>query len=294
MAPFFAAAKLLYEGPWVAERYAAFGAFVDANPASAHPVTREIVGSAKRHSAVDAFSAMYRLADLRRATEATWTGVDALCLPTTPTLYTLDEVAAEPFTTNARLGTYTNFVNLLDLCALAVPGAPRSDGRPAGITFVAPSGRDGLLSAIGRRFMAEPATVAPPQGDIVLAVVGAHMSGLPLNGDLLALGASFLSEGATAPDYRLYALPGGPPERPGLLRVADSEGGPIALELWSLPPAAFGTFVATIPAPLSIGSIRLANGTQPKGFLVEARGVQGAEDITAHGGWRAWLAAANR
>jgi len=294
MAPFFAAAKLLYEGPWVAERYAAFGAFIAAHPQSAHPVTREIVGSAARHSAVDAFSAMYRLAELRRATEATWIGVDALCLPTTPTLYTLEEVAAEPFATNARLGTYTNFVNLLDLCALAVPGSSRSDGRPAGLTFVAPSGRDGLLSALGRRFLDEPAAVAPPQGDIVVAVVGAHMSGLPLNGDLLALGASFLSEGTTAPDYRLHALPGGPPRRPGLLRVADGEGGPIALELWSLPPAAFGAFVATVPAPLSIGSIRLTDGAQPKGFLVEAQGVEGAQDITGYGGWRAWLAAANR
>jgi allophanate hydrolase len=230
--------------------------------------------------------------ELRRECEATWESIDALCLPSTPTVYTLVEVSADPFGTNARLGAYTNFVNLLDLCALAVPGSPRADGRPAGVTFVAEAGRDSLLAAIGRRFLAEPIAAAPPSGEIVVAVVGAHMSGLPLNHELSALGAGFVGEAATAPDYRLFALPGTPPRRPGLLRVAQGEGDSIALELWSLSPATFGIFVAAIPAPLSMGTVRLSDGTEAKGFLVEAQGVQGAEDISGHGGWRAYLAAA--
>ena len=289
MEPFYETARLLYEGPWVAERYAAVGAFLESHPRSVHPVTRQVVQTGKHPSAAQAFAAAYRLAELRRAAEESWGAADALCLPTIPTLYTLEEVAADPLGTNSRLGTYTNFVNLLDLCAAAAPGRPRGDGRPAGVTFVARSGEDPLVAALAAAFAGEPAPATAPSERMAVAVVGAHMSGLPLNGELCALGARLIGEAATAPDYRLFALPGGPPHRPGLLRVGDHEGASIALELWSLSPAGFGRLVAAAPAPLSIGSIRLSDGAEAKGFLVEAQGALGARDITGYGGWRAYL-----
>jgi len=213
---------------------------------------------------------------------------------------------SDPIGPNSELGTYTNFVNLLDWCALAVPGRPRADGFPAGITLLAPRGSDGLLAALGARLHAasaprigagtmpvpvvEPGPAAAGPDAIELAVVGAHLSGLPLNRELAGCGGRFLRAVPTARAYRLYALPGGPPQRPGLLRVAAGDGAPIETEVWALPPAAFGRFVAAIPAPLGIGTLRLADGTAPKGFLVEQAGLDGAADITRFGGWRAYLA----
>ncbi|SFV13650.1 allophanate hydrolase [Methylobacterium sp. 174MFSha1.1] len=308
LTPFFAAAALLYDGPWVAERWEAIRGFITERPEALHPVTRAITERATAFSAADAFAGRYRLAELRRATEPVWQGIDALCVPTFPRPQTLAGLAADPVGPNAELGTYTNFVNLLDLCALAVPGHPRADGGPAGVTLIAPAGRDATLISLGDALhraggtpMGATGARLPPapeprpplaMGDeIELVVVGAHLSGLPLNGELAALGARLLRAVETAPDYRLYALPGAGPRRPGLVRVAAGTGTAIATEVWALTPEAFGRFVAAIPAPLGIGTLRLSDGTAPKGFLCEPEGVREAEDVSRHGGWRAYLAA---
>jgi allophanate hydrolase len=213
-------------------------------------------------------------------------------------------VLANPIELNSRLGTYTNFVNLLDLCGLALPAAIRDDDIPFGITLLAPAGRDALLASIGRIFHADtglkmgakgtsqpvlaPLPVAT-SGDIAIAVVGAHLSGMALNGELRSLGGRLIEAAVTAPDYKLYALPTTPP-KPGMLRVERGTGTAIELEVWTLSAAAFGEFVAAIPPPLSIGTIVLADGRGVKGFIVEAAGVEGARDISSFGGWRAYTA----
>lgn len=305
LAPFFATAALLYEGAWVAERYEAIHAFIEAKPEALHPVTRTIIEGARRLSAADAFAGEYRLAELRRQTEPVWETIDVLIVPSIPDVCTLADVAADPIGANSRLGTYTNFVNLLDLCAFSVPGPLRRDGRPAGVTLIAPAGRDALLAALAARFHAAagvtvgatgrrvppppPAPASAPPGTIELAVVGAHLSGMALNHELASRGASFVRAVPTEAAYRLFALPGGPPERPGLVRV--DAGAAIDTEVWALTAAAFGDFVAKIPPPLSIGTLRLADGTAVKGFLCETIATDGARDISAFGGWRGYMAA---
>lgn len=306
MTPFLETAKLLYEGAYVAERQAAVGDYIAAHPQSAHPVTRRIIEGAGRFTAADAFRARYRLAELARETEPVWNRIDAMLVPTLPRPYSVADLEADPIGPNARLGTYTNFVNLLDLCALAVPGPLRADGFPAGTTLIGPRGSDTRLAGIGRAVHAAtgltlgatgadqppladvPDRAAP--GEIEICVVGAHLSGMPLNHELQSLGGRFLRAVATQPSYRLYALPGGPPRRPGLLRVAEGEGGAIATEVWALSPEGFGRFVSGIPAPLGIGTLRLADATTPKGFLCEPIALEGAQDVSAHGGWRAYIA----
>ena len=307
-APFFEAAALLYEGPWVAERHAATAAWLDRVPDMFHPVTRRIIEGASGFSASDVFRAQYRLKALKRATDAVWSQVSMLAVPTTPVSATLAELAADPIGPNSRCGTYTNFVNLLDLAALAVPGPFRADGRAAGLTLIAPAGQDGRLAAQGRAFhgagggtlgaTGAPVPPATPfatgdDGLLEIVVVGAHLSGMPLNHELTSKGGVFRRAVATTADYRLFALAGGPPKRPGLLRVPDGTGTPVLTEIWALPPEGFGRFVVGIPAPLGIGTVRLADGTQPKGFLVEPEGLTGAEDISRFGGWRAFIAAAS-
>ena len=305
-APLFAVADLLYEGAWVAERYAAIRPFIAAHRDALHPTTARIILGAESLSAADAFAGIYRLAELRRAAEPLWGGLDLLAVPTVPRAYRVAELDADPIGPNTALGTYTNFVNLLDLCALAVPGPSRDDGLPGGTTLVAPAGRDGFLASIGAALHAaaavpmgagtHPVPPAPdvpaaagPEDGIEIVVIGAHLSGMPLNRDIVALGATFRRAVDTRPEYRLHALPGGPPARPGLLRVAEG-GGAVAAEVWSLPPAGFGRFVETIPAPLGIGRVRLADGTAPAGFLCEPAGLVGARDITHLGGWRRFVA----
>ncbi|HXW25080.1 MAG TPA: allophanate hydrolase [Xanthobacteraceae bacterium] len=305
--PFYETARLLYEGPWLAERYLVARAVIDSSPDDMHPVTREILIGGARPTAAEAFAAFHQLEDLRRTADATFRAVDVLAVPTTPTVYTLRQVLADPIQLNRRLGTYTNFVNLLGLAGLAVPAAMRPDGAPFGITLLAPGGRDAELASIGRVFHADtglalgatgeaqpplaPIAPAPRRDEIALAVVGAHLSGLPLNGELKALGARFLQATTTAPDYRLFALGGTKPAKPGLLRVADGEGAAIEVELWALAVPAFGRFVAAVPPPLSIGTLRLADSREAKGFLVEAAATAGGRDITRFGGWRAYVAA---
>ena len=302
--PFAEVARLLYEGPWVAERFAATKPLIEADPGALHPVTRGIIEAAKKFDAVAAFEASYRLAGLRRRTGGAWAAFDVMAVPTLPRPYTVAEVEADPVRLNSRLGTYTNFVNLLDLAAVATPSGVRGDGLPSSLTLIGPSGSDGLLAGLAAGIQARsgapmgatglavpPVGSAParaPTGRVALAVVGAHLAGLPLNHELVQLGGAFLREAETTSDYRLYALPGSEPPKPGLLRVADGAGAAIKLELWTLDPAGFGAFVAKIPSPLGVGTIRLGDGSSAKGFLVEAEAVRGAEDISRFGGWRAY------
>ncbi|WPZ34575.1 allophanate hydrolase [Thalassobaculum sp. OXR-137] len=304
--PFYQVAEMLYGGVWVAERHAVVGPLMDKDPEAVHPVIRQIVGAATRFSATDTFNSLYRMEALRRTCEAAMAGIDMLCVPTIPTFFTVADLEADPIGPNSTLGTYTNFVNLLGLCGIAVPTGVRSDGRPASVTLLARAGRDGLSAALASRLhrgagvtlgatgwplpqVAEP-TPTPGADEIVVAAVGAHMSGLPLNGELTRLGGRFLAAASTAPGYRLYRLAGGPPFRPGLVR--DATGSAIALELWALPLDRFGAFMAGIPAPLGIGTVTLADGRTVNGFICEVAGLQGATDITEFGGWRAYLAAA--
>jgi allophanate hydrolase len=303
--PLYETARLLYEGPWVAERYLVIRDLLASSPEAIHPVTREITIAGARLTAADTFAALYRLQALRRIAERAFANIDALVLPTAPTAYSTAQVLANPVELNSRLGTYTNFVNLLDLCGLALPAAIRPDGIPFGITLLAPAGHDAHLASIGRVFHADtgltmgarnlpqPALAALPvevSGDeIAIAVVGAHLSGMVLNGELKALGGRLLEAVSTAPDYRLYALATTPP-KPGMLRVAAGAGSSIAVEVWALSAAAFGKFVAAIPPPLSIGTVRLDDGRGVKGFIVEPADIDGARDISAFGGWRAFMA----
>ncbi|HWX04443.1 MAG TPA: allophanate hydrolase [Bradyrhizobium sp.] len=305
--PYYETARLLYEGPWVAERYLVIRNLLASSPDAIHPVTREIIIAGARLSAAETFAALYRLQALRKIAERGFAGIDALLLPTAPTVYSTAQVLANPLELNSRLGTYTNFVNLLDLCGLALPAAMRPDGIPFGITLLAPGGNDAQLASIGRVFHADtklpmgarglpqpplPALRAGVKGDeIAIAVVGAHLSGMALNGELKTLGGRLLEAARTAPDYRLYALSTTPP-KPGMLRVAAGTGASIDLEVWALPALAFGKFVAAVPPPLSIGTVRLADGRSVKGFIVEPADVDGARDISAFNGWRAFMAEA--
>ena len=302
--PLYETARLLYEGPWVAERYLVIRDLLASSPDAIHPVTREITIAGARLSAADTFAALYRLQGLRSVAGRAFAAIDALVLPTAPTVYSTAQVLANPIELNSRLGTYTNFVNLLDLCGLALPAAMRSDDIPFGITLLAPAGRDAQLASIGRVFHADtrlpmgarslpqPPLAALPTGlcgdEIAIAVVGAHLSGMALNGELKALGARLLEQAQTAPDYRLYALATTPP-KPGMLRVSAGAGSSIELELWALSAASFGKFVAAVPPPLSIGTVRLADGGSVKGFIVEAADIDGAREISAFGGWRAFV-----
>jgi len=305
MAPLFEVANLLYSGPWIAERYHAVRGLIESAPNALHPTTLKIISGARGYSASDVFDGLYKLSDLRRKAEALWKMIDVLVVPTFPRPRTLADLQADPVGPNSELGTYTNFVNLLDLCALAVPARFRSDGFPSGVTLIAPPGQDGLLTEIGSRLHAAAnvpigatgmklppapeflARAAP--GEIELAVVGAHLSGMALNHELTSRGARFLRAGPTAPDYRLYALAGGPPARPGLMRVAAGTGYQISTEVWALTPEALGSFMTGVPSPLGIGTTLLADGTTPKGFIVETEGIAGARDISEFGGWRNFI-----
>jgi allophanate hydrolase len=303
--PFFDVAKMLYEGAWVAERMTVVEDLMRRDPGALHPVTAKIIGAADRLTAADAFRGIYRLADLRRRAEALMAGADLLCVPSIPTFYSRADLDVDPVDPNSRFGTYTNFVNLMDLCGIAVPTGPRSDGRPGSVTLLARAGQDALAAALAQALHAKAAPemgatghplppVSPPAagagpGETEIALVGAHMSGLPLNGQITSLGGRFLAATTTSSDYRLFALAGGPPVRPGLLRVTE-KGAPIALELWSVPTAGLGQLLGQIPAPLGLGRIRLADGREVTGFLVEAAGLDGAREITDFGGWRAYLA----
>jgi allophanate hydrolase len=312
---------LLYGGPWVVERLVAGQPLLERAPESLVPVLREILTGAESVRALDVFRGQYRLQELAHAAATSLAGVDLLVVPSAPTIYPVAEVMASPIASNTKLGTYTNFVNLLDMCALAVPAGFRADGLPHGITLIATRGRDGVLAGVGRRYVQSlrlplgatglrladgsdedvthtselfsmGANGPAPDGEdvesVLVTVVGAHLDGLPLNHQLREAGATLARSCRTAPTYRLYALPGTAPPKPGMLRVAEG-GAAIDVEVWRMPLESYGAFVAKVPRPLCIGTIALDDGSAVQGFLCEPAAVDGAEDISAHGGWRKYL-----
>ncbi len=302
--PFLAVGDLLYDGPWLAERDAAVGAFLDAHPNEVHPIPRDIITSGRRFSAADMFRAEYRRRELAREAATAWMDVDAIVLPSVPTVPTLATVEADPIGVNARLGMFSSFVNLLDLCAVAVPGGLLASGVPVGFTLVAPACSDSFLLDLTDRYQRmvdrplgatgsrigssdvgldgdSPATVS-------VAVVGAHLAGQPLNHQLIERRASLVARTTTSPRYRLVALADTTPAKPGLVRV-DDDGAAIEVEVWEMPIERFGSFVDGIPAPLAIGKLELADGSWVNGFVCEPTGIERATDITHFGGWRAYL-----
>ena len=297
IAPLLDLARLLYDGPWVAERSAALRTVLAHEPDMLHPVTRRILEAGLDRRTVDAFPAFDRLAETRRFAEALFARYDALLLPTAPFCPTLAELAADPIGPNSRLGSFTNFANLCGMAAIAVPGGIGADGLPVGLTLFGPSWSEGRLAPIADALhraatgtvgaTAQPlpppaAPDAPAAEETALFCIGAHMAGLGLNHQITARGGRFLRAARTAPAYRLYALG----DRPGLLRAAG--GAAIAGEVWALPTAAIGGLLAEVPPPLGFGTVALADGPC-LGFLAEAAGMEGATDITGFGGWRAWL-----
>jgi len=307
-------AALLYDGPWVAERHAVIADLLARRPQAIDPTVRQVVSRATAFSATDTFRAQYRLRELQRQVASLWGSVDLLLVPTAPGHPRFSEVDADPVGANATLGAYTNFVNLLGWCALALPAGTTDAGLPFGVTAIAPGHADEALVGAGRALAEalQPELTqgeAPPDREAVaatpasetlawpctsadtlpIAVVGAHLSGLPLNPQLTALGATLIRAARTAAHYRLYELPGTVPPKPGMVRCPGA-GAAIEVEVWALPLARVGAFLAAIPAPLGIGQVELEDGAQVHGFLCESHAVRDAIDITAHGGWRRWLA----
>ena len=305
-APFCAAADLLYSGPWVAERLAAISKFMEAHEGDVDPIVRQIISGARRFSAVEVFQAAYLLEELRRKTEKTWEQVDVLLLPTAPRTYTIAEVQADPIGLNTNLGYYTNFVNLLDLAAVAVPGGHNAERLPFGVSFIGPAFTDDALLLLADRLHRKLATTLggskrlvastpalsssdTPPGCVRIAVMGAHLSGQPLNWQLTSRRGRLLETVRTQTDYRLFALNNTVPPKPGLIRAPGFQGPGIEVEIWALPEDTVGSFIDNIPPPLTIGNIRLANGQWIKGFLVESSALDQATEITAFGGWRNYL-----
>jgi allophanate hydrolase len=285
--PLLEAAPLLYAA-WVAERTAELAEEIEAEPDQLDPTVAAIVLAGRELRATDFFHAQHRLMRLQSAAAPIWEQVDALLLPTTALHPTHAEVQAEPIETNSRLGRFTNFVNLMDLCALALPGPARDDGLPFGVTLHAPAHHDRRLLELGCAWSGEAARVEFP-GLVRLAVAGAHMSGMPLNDRLTERGGRLVAPSTTASCYRLFALgDGDEAARPGLVRVQDG-GESVAIEVWELAPAALGALAEEVAGPLAIGHVELSDGTSVAGFVCEGHVAQTAPDITRHGGWRAYL-----
>jgi allophanate hydrolase len=294
--PMLDAAALLYDGPWVAERTAALESLLRRQPRAIEPTVRAILQSGLSISAVDAFRGEYALRAHQRAAEGLWERVDALLLPTTATTYRIREVMAEPFALNANLGRYTNFVNLLDMSAIAVPAGFRDNATGFGVSFIGPAWADRALLGLARRYeeiapmpQTPPLDVAGAPQTVKLAVVGAHLAAMPLHWQLTSRDAKLVGRCRTAPAYRLYAMANTTPPKPALVHVG-AGGAAIEIEVYQLDVAAFGSFVAEVPPPLAIGTVTLEDGTEVKGFVAEPRALDGAEDITALGGWRAYMA----
>ena len=305
-APLQQAADLLYNSALVAERYAAVRPFFDAHQAEVVEPVRSILAQGRQYSAADWCDAQTRLRTLGQQAASMWQNIDVLLVPTAPTHYTIAQMQADPVALNRNLGAYTNFVNLLDYAAIAVPSSIRPDGLPFGITLIAPAGFDWPLAELGQRYhhatgllqgaldLPLPPPVAlpgiKPVATVKVAVVGAHLSGMPLNSQLTERGATLVATTQTAPHYRFYALPGTTPPKPGLLRVAPNTGHTIALEVWDMPLQHYGSFVALIPSPLGIGTLQLTDGSSVQGFLCEPEALHGAQDISDFGGWRNYTA----
>ena len=302
--PFRDAAALLYDGPWVAERLAAIQTFFNNNPMAVHPAVRQIIQGGRRFNSVDAFEGQYRLKALERVAAREWEKIDFMLLPTCPTTYKVADMEANPIELNSHLGLYTNFVNLLDCCGVAVPAGKRRDGLPLGVTLIGPAFTDDALAVLGDRLhrglvesagatgqlLSARSLVAEPAGAayVDLAVVGAHLRGMPLHHQLTELDARFVRACRTAGSYRLFALPDTTPPKPGLIRDPGFKGKGLEIEVWRLTEAAFGRFVGRIPGPLGIGTIELEDGSSVKSFLCEEWAVRGAQDITGFGGWKAY------
>lgn len=300
--PFLDAAKVLYDGPWVAERFAAVGDFVTQHPSTLDPSVAKIVGTGDRYSALDLFRGQYQLQALKQHCDALMDAVDCVLMPTIPRACTLEELRAEPILRNSELGYYTNFVNLLDYTAVAVPTAFQANGLPWGVTLLGRAFTDQYLLSLAQAIQrssalplvnGEPQGLAAPtaaaQNDRARVVVcGAHLDGLALNWQLRHRGGRLLEATLSAPCYRLYALAGGPPFRPGMIR--DASGRAIEVEVWELPQEELGSFLTGIAAPLGLGKLQLQDGRWETGFICESHGVEGASDITEFGGWRAYLA----
>ena len=299
--PFAETASLLYEGAFVAERLEAAGDLLSRDPRAILPAVREILEGARQKDAASAFESLRRRQALRRRAQRALQGLDCLVVPTTPTIYTLAQVEADPIRLNAALGAYVNFVNLLDLAAVAVPAGFRSDGLPFGVTFIGGWGQDARLAGLADRFqrasrerLGATASMIPDVAPLLsvptawprLAVVGAHLSGEPLNPQLTSPGGVLVRTCRTARAYKLFALPNTAPAKPGMMRASD--GVALEVEVWALPPAAFGEFVARVPAPLCIGSVELEDGARASGFLCEPHALIGASEISSFGGWRAY------
>ncbi|WP_454717427.1 allophanate hydrolase [Caulobacter segnis] len=296
IAPLLDAAKLLYSGPWVAERTAAVEPLLRATPSAIEPTVRAIVQGGLAVTGVETFKGLYALEGYRRTAEAIWEAADFLFLPTTPTIYRLKALKAEPLALNANLGLYTNFVNLLDLSALAVPAGFRADGTGFGVTFVGPAFADRALLDLATRYLetfpmadTPPLDLTPHKPGVKLAVVGAHLGGMPLHWQLTSREARLVSATKTAPAYKLYAIANSTPPKPALVHVGES-GSSILVEVYELDVEAFGSFTVEVPAPLAIGNVTLEDGTTVKGFVAEPRALDGATDITHLGGWRAYIA----
>lgn len=303
--PLYEIANMLYYGSWVAERYTVIEDLLEKQPDAILPVTKKIISLAESRSAADAFKGFYKLKELTRAVEPELASVDIMCVPSIPTFYSVKDLEDDPITPNNNFGTYTNFVNLMDMCGIAVPTPARSDGRPGSVTLLAPKGEDALVASVGLSLEAEGARnlgatdwafssslkLAETEKDtITIAVCGAHMDGLPLNKDLLSRGARFAEKVSSASDYKFYALAGGPPHRPGMVRCETGKGHKIEMELWDMPVSEFGSFMQTIPSPLGIGRLKLDDGRSVQGFICEAEGVKDATEISDLGSWRAFLA----
>ena len=291
---FRAAADLLYEGPWVAERLAAIQSFIRGHSDEMNPVVRGIISGGKRYTAVDVYEAEYRLMDLRRAAAKQWARMDVLVLPTTGTIYTHDQVASDPVKMNTNLGYYTNFVNLMDLAAVAAPAGFRSNGLPFGISFIGPAFSDEALLALVHRYLgAKTPLLDKAPGCVELAVVGAHLTGQPLNSHLTQRGARLKKSCRTASGYRLYALAGSKPPKPGLARDDQFQGAGIEVEVWTIPEDQFGSFVAEIPEPLGVSNVTLDSGELVKCFICQPYALASATEITRFGGWRNYLTSSN-
>lgn len=302
--PFDEAARLLYEGPWVTERYLAIESLINNNPEAVFPVVREIVAPGGEPKATALFKAQYRLSELKLICDKQMAQLDCLLTPTAGRCFTIDEMLAEPILRNSQLGYYTNFMNLIDMASIAVPTQIASNGLPFGVTLVGPTFSDRALLSIANKMqtlfdlpmgtgtLKSPPVLIPPIGNtdlIDVVVCGAHLSGLPLNWQLTERGATLKTNTKTAPVYRMYALAGGPPFRPGLI-LDESNGAEIEVEVWSLPADQFGSFVNGIPTPLGIGKVKLADGSLVSGFICEPYGIEGADEITHIGGWKAYMA----
>ncbi len=294
-APLQEAALLLYGGPWVAERTAAMADILATNPEAVDPTVREVVEKGVPMTAVDLFNGIYRLAELKRYADMLWSEIDVMVFPTAGTTYRVAEMLAAPVALNSNLGAYTNFVNLLDMAALAVPAGIRANGTGFGITLIGPADTDRALLDVADTYLATADLPSPPPLDlegkmqtVKLAVVGAHLKDMPLHWQLTSRDAKFVGAFETAPNYRLYAMADSVPPKPALVHSED--GAAIKVEVYELGVAEFGSFVAEVPPPLAIGTVTLADGSSVKGFVSEPRATEGAEDVTALGGWRAYVA----